>query len=106
MRRASLHKGQEGDLGDLGCLGSGWNDLIIRDSSFDLISESPEKRQKIENVETVFFTNAGEERNDQKCVIALCENPVLSKEGEPWKDLYVAFRGTDVDDYKDVLTGN
>ena len=74
--------------------------------SFDLISESPEKRQKIENVETVFFTNAGEERNDQKCVIALCENPVLSKEGEPWKDLYVAFRGTDVDDYKDVLTGN
>ena len=66
-----------------------------------MISVNPEKRVKTD-FETVFFEG---ENEDQKCIFALCENPTLSKKGEPWRDLYIAFRGTDVNDYEDILTG-
>ena len=67
---------------------------------------NPEKRVKTD-FETVFFEseNADQKSGDQKCIFALCENPTLSKKGEPWRDLYIAFRGTDVNDYEDILTG-
>ena len=67
---------------------------------------NPEKRVKTD-FETVFFKseNADQKSGDQKCIFALCENPILSKKGEPWRDLYIAFRGTDVNDYEDILTG-
>ena len=63
---------------------------------------NPEKRVKTD-FETVFFES---ENEDQKCIFALCENPTLSKKDEPWTDLYIAFRGTDVNDYEDILTGH
>jgi hypothetical protein len=66
-----------------------------------LISVNPEKRVKTD-FETVFFEG---ENEDQKCIFALCENPTLSKKDEPWTDLYIAFRGTDINDYEDILTG-
>ena len=66
-----------------------------------MISVNPEKRVKTD-FETVFFES---ENEDQKCIFALCENPTLSKKDEPWTDLYIAFRGTDVNDYEDILTG-
>jgi len=90
-----------------------WRDRRVIENALKYCKESynkekevnPEKRVKTD-FESVLFKseNADKKSDDQKCIFALCENPTLSKKGEPWRDLYIAFRGTNVNDYEDILT--